>query len=88
METKGVTLFFASIQGTGSNFHILFLIMMKGQTMTYTYRMTSHRALAEGCSRYEDDAGRHLLIHQPDSTTTCPFFMDKHDAAVGQARLH
>lgn len=67
--------------------------------MTPTYCMTSRCALAAGCSRYEDDAGKHLLnctyadfsealIHQPDSTTTCPFFMDKHDAAVGQSRLH
>jgi len=67
--------------------------------MTHTYCMTAHCALAEGCTRYEDDAGKHLLNHtyadfseervrQPDSTTTRPFFMDKHDAADGQARLH
>jgi len=58
--------------------------------MTHTYCMTSHCALAEGCARYEDDAGRHLLnrtyadfseelIRQPDGTMTCPFFMEKND---------
>jgi len=67
--------------------------------MTHTYCMTSHCALAEACARYEDDAGKHLLnrtyadfseelIHRPDSTTTCPFFMDKHDAAAAQSRSH
>ncbi|MDP2029853.1 MAG: hypothetical protein Q8K12_09485 [Thiobacillus sp.] len=67
--------------------------------MTHTYCMTSHCALAKGCARYEDDAGKHLLkrtyadfseelIHQPDRPTTCPFFMDKPDAVDGQARLH
>jgi|GEM_PF-1356265 len=66
--------------------------------MTHTFCMTSHCALAEACARYEDDAGKHLLnrtyadfseelIHRPDSTTTCPFFMEKHDAADAQARL-
>jgi hypothetical protein len=61
--------------------------------------MTAHCALAEACARYEDDAGKHLLnrtyadfseelIHQPDSTTTCPFFMDKHAAVDAQARSH
>lgn len=65
--------------------------------MAYTYCMTSHCTLAEACSRYEDDAGRHLLnrtyadfseelIRQPDGTTTCPFFMDKRDADDGQAK--
>ena len=64
---------------------------MKGHTMTHTYCMTSHCALADACARYEDDAGKHLLnrtyadfseelIHQPDNTTTCPFFMGKNDA--------
>ena len=67
--------------------------------MTHTYCMTSHCALAEGCMRYEDDAGKHLLkhtyadfgealVHQPDSTTTCPLFMNRNDPADGQARLH
>ena len=67
--------------------------------MTYTYCMTSHCALAEACARYEDDAGKHLLnrtyadfseelIHRADSTTSCPFFMDRQDAAVAQARSH
>jgi hypothetical protein len=59
--------------------------------MTYTYCMTSNCALADTCARYEDDAGKHLLsrtyadfseelIRQPDSTTTCPFYMPKDDA--------
>ena len=72
---------------------------MKEQPVAYTYCMTSHCTLAEACSRYEDDAGRHLLnrtyadfseelIRQPDGTTTCPFFMDKRDAADGQAKPH
>lgn len=67
--------------------------------MAHTYCMTSHCAPAAGCLRYEDDAGKHLLnrtyadfseerMHQPGSTTPCPFFMDKHDAANGQAGLH
>jgi hypothetical protein len=67
--------------------------------MTHTYCMTSHCALAERCARYEDDAGRHLLnrtyadfseelIRRPDSSTTCPFFMDKDDAADGRAKPH
>jgi hypothetical protein len=42
--------------------------------MIHTYCMTAHCALA--------------LIHQRDSTTTCPFFMDKHDAADVRASLH
>lgn len=54
--------------------------------MTHTYSMTSHCALAEACARYEDEAGKHL--HQPDSATTCPFFMDKHAAVDAQGRLH
>jgi len=29
--------------------------------MTYTYCMTSNCAPAETCTRYEDDAGKHLL---------------------------
>jgi len=60
--------------------------------MTYTYCMTSNCALADACARYEDDAGKHLLsrtyadfseelIRQSDSTATCPFFIDKDDAA-------
>jgi len=67
--------------------------------MTHTYCMNSHCALAEGCARYEDDAGQHLLnrmvagfseemIHRPDSTTTCPFFLDRHGVADGQAGSH
>ncbi|WP_018506625.1 hypothetical protein [Thiobacillus thioparus] len=59
--------------------------------MTYTYCMTSNCALADICARYEDDAGKHLLsrtyadfseelVRQPDSTTTCPFYMPKGDA--------
>ena len=67
--------------------------------MTHTYCMTSHCALAEACARYENDAGKHLLhrtyadfseelIHRPDNTTTCPFFMDKHIGAAGQEQLH
>ena len=67
--------------------------------MTHTYCMTSHCALAEACARYEDNAGKHLLnrtyadfseelIHRPDNSTTCPFFMDKHAAADGKARSH
>jgi hypothetical protein len=96
--TEGARLtVFASTKGTGPNFHTPFLIPMKGQTMTHT--MTSYCALAEACARCEDDAGKHLLnrtyadfseelIQQPDSTTTCPFFMDKHDAVDAQARLH
>lgn len=59
--------------------------------MTYTYCMTSNCALAETCARYEDDAGKHLLsrtyadfseerVRQPDSTTTCPFYMPKDEA--------
>lgn len=61
--------------------------------MTYTYCMTSNCALADICARYEDDAGKHLLtrtyadfseelIRQSDSTTTCPFFIDKDDAEL------
>jgi hypothetical protein len=64
--------------------------------MTYTYCMTSNCALAETCARYEDDAGKHLLsrtyadfseerVRQPDSTTTCPFYMPKDEA---QQALH
>jgi hypothetical protein len=60
--------------------------------MTHTYCMTSHCELAAACARYEDDAGKHLLnrtyadfseelIHQPDRTTHCPFFIDKQPAA-------
>lgn len=60
--------------------------------MTYTYCMTSNCALADICARYEDDAGKYLLtrtyadfseelIRQPDSTSTCPFFINKDDAA-------
>ena len=56
--------------------------------MTHTYCMTSHCDLAAACARYEDDSGKHLLnrtyadfseelIHQPDRTTCCPFFIDK-----------
>jgi hypothetical protein len=67
--------------------------------MTHTYCMTSHCALAERCARYEDDAGRHLLnrtyadfseelVRRPDSSTACPFFMDKDDAAEGRAKPH
>lgn len=67
--------------------------------MTHTYCMTSHCALAEACARYEDDAGKHLLsrtyadfseelVRRPDSTTTCPFFMDKRGAADAQGGLH
>ena len=59
--------------------------------MTHTYCMTSNCALAQQCARYEDDAGRHLLtrtyadfseelIHRPDNTTTCPFFLPKDNA--------
>lgn len=59
--------------------------------MTHTYCMTSNCALAEACARYEDDAGKHLLtrtyadfseelIRKSDGTSTCPFFVDKHDA--------
>ncbi len=59
--------------------------------MTYTYCMTSNCALADTCARYEDDAGKHLLsrtyadfseerVRQPDSTTTCPFYMPKDEA--------
>ena len=59
--------------------------------MTHTYCITSNCALADACARYEDDAGKHLLsrtyadfseelIRQPDSTTTCPFFIDKDGA--------
>ncbi len=44
-------------------------------------------------------AGKHLLkrtyadfseelIHRPDSSTTCPFFIDKNDAADRQAKPH
>jgi hypothetical protein len=91
-------LVFASAKGTGSNFHTPFLFLTKGQTMTHTYCMTSHCALAEACARYEDDAGKHLLnrtyadfseelVRRPDRTT-CPFFMDKRDAADAQASLH
>lgn len=65
--------------------------------MTHTFCMTSHCVLAEACARYEDDAGKHLLkrtyadfseelIHQPDSSTTCPFFIDKNDTADGQSK--
>lgn len=65
--------------------------------MTYTYCMTSHCTLAERCARYEDDAGRHLLnrtyadfseelVHQPDNTTTCPFFMDKNVGVGGRTQ--
>jgi hypothetical protein len=57
--------------------------------------MTSHCDLAAACVRYEDDAGKHLLnrtyadfseelIHQPDRTTHCPFFIDKQTAAPTQ----
>ena len=71
--------------------------------MTYTCCITSHCALAEACAHYEDDAGRHLLspmcadfsealIRRPDSTATCPFFLDRNgatqDAADVQARPH
>jgi hypothetical protein len=67
--------------------------------MTHTFCMTSHCALAEACARYEDDAGKHLLtrtyadfseelIHQPDRSTTCPFFIDKCDAADEQSKPH
>jgi len=65
--------------------------------MTYTYCMTSHCTLADACARYEDDAGRHLLnrtyadfseelIRQPDTTTTCPFFMGKDTLARDAGR--
>ena len=64
--------------------------------MTYTRRMTSHFALAETCARHEDDAGRHLLVRThpdfseemirwPDSTATCPFFLDRNGAAQDAA---
>lgn len=64
--------------------------------MTHTYCMTSHCALAEACARYEDDAGKHLLnrtyadfseelIHQPDRTTRCPFFIATQPAASALA---
>ncbi len=59
--------------------------------MTHTYCMTSHCDLAETCARYEDDAGKHLLtrtyadfseelVHRPDHTTTCPFYLPKAEA--------
>jgi len=90
---------FASTKRAGSNFYTPFLILMKGKTMTHTYCMSSRCTLADACARYEDDAGKHLLnrtvadfseelIHRPDSTTTCPFFMGRHDAADAQAGLH
>jgi hypothetical protein len=90
---------FASARRPGSNYFTPFLILMKGKTMTHTCCMTSRCTLAEACARYEDDAGKHLLnrtvadfseelIHRPDSTTSCPFFMDRHDAADTQAGLH
>ncbi|MEW6120180.1 MAG: hypothetical protein AB1593_08825 [Pseudomonadota bacterium] len=69
--------------------------------MTYTYCMTSHCDLAGSCARHEDDAARHLLhrtyadfseelVRQPDSTTTCPFYLDKRiqaepDAGVSES---
>lgn len=67
--------------------------------MTHTYCMTPHCALAERCTRYEADPGKHLLnhiyadfseelVHQPDSMTTCPLFMNRNDPADEQARLH
>ena len=65
--------------------------------MTHTYCMTPQCALAEACALHEDEARTHLLnrtyadfseelIHQPDSGTTCPLFMDKHAAVDTQAR--
>lgn len=67
--------------------------------MTHTNCMTSYCALAEAWACDEDDPGKNLLsrayggfseerIGQLDSTTTCPYFTDQHDAAGGQERLH
>ena len=48
--------------------------------MTHTHCMTSHCALSEHCTCYEDDAGKHLLTRKQDNITTCPFFIDRNSA--------
>jgi hypothetical protein len=57
--------------------------------MTITYCMTSNCPLAQDCTRFEDDAGKHSLhrtyadfseelVHQGDKVT-CPFFIEMSD---------
>ncbi|MDO9220334.1 MAG: hypothetical protein Q7T90_04825, partial [Thiobacillus sp.] len=78
-------LVFVNTKGNRLEFSCLILDPDERETMTHTYCMTSHCALAKGCARYEDDAGKHLLkrtyadfseelIHQQSRPTTCPFF--------------